>query len=100
MPPLQDIVDDPAHHRGVLREAEHPVVGRYRSIAQPVVYDGSGQAAPTPAPLVAEHTDELLAELGFDAAAIDELVASGAVQRSSRSASSSTSPTPRSASAR
>jgi crotonobetainyl-CoA:carnitine CoA-transferase CaiB-like acyl-CoA transferase len=81
VPELQDIVEDPANHRGVLRDAEHPVVGAYRSIAQPVIYSASGQREHEPAPLVAQHTDEILAELGFGAADVDELVAAGVVRR-------------------
>jgi crotonobetainyl-CoA:carnitine CoA-transferase CaiB-like acyl-CoA transferase len=81
VPPLQEIVDDEVNHRGVLRQAEHPVIGPFRSIAQPVLYSSSGQRPPEPAPLVAEHTDEILAELGLGAAQIDELVAAGVVRR-------------------
>ena len=73
VPPLQDIVDDPEHHRGVLREAEHPVVGPYRSIAAPVVFSASGQREPTPAPLVGQDTTAILAELGLDADEVAEL---------------------------
>ncbi len=81
VPPLQEIVDDEANHRGVLRDAEHPVIGPFRSIGQPVVFSASGQRQPEPAPLVFEHTDEILAELGFSAARIDELVAARVVLR-------------------
>jgi crotonobetainyl-CoA:carnitine CoA-transferase CaiB-like acyl-CoA transferase len=80
VPSLQDIVDDPAHHRGVLRDAEHPVVGPFRSIAAPVVFSGSGQREPEPAPLVGEHTEAILAELGLDADEVAALIAAGAVR--------------------
>ena len=80
VPPLAEIVDDEANHRGVLREAEHPVVGPYRSIAAPVLFSASGQREPEPAPLVAEHTAEILAELGFDDATVADLTAAGAVR--------------------
>lgn len=79
VPPLQEIVDDPANHRGVLRDAEHPVVGTYRSIAAPVVFSASGQREPAPAPLVGEHTEAILGELGFTADEIASLVADGVV---------------------
>jgi crotonobetainyl-CoA:carnitine CoA-transferase CaiB-like acyl-CoA transferase len=54
---LADLVDD-------LPDALHPVAGRYKQI---------------PPPLVGEHTDEVLAEVGFDAAEIQALHRSGAV---------------------
>jgi crotonobetainyl-CoA:carnitine CoA-transferase CaiB-like acyl-CoA transferase len=81
VPPLADIVDDEVNHRGVLQEAEHPVIGTYRTIAPPVIFSASGQRELAPAPLVAEHSDEILAELGISAADIDDLVASGVVRR-------------------
>jgi crotonobetainyl-CoA:carnitine CoA-transferase CaiB-like acyl-CoA transferase len=80
VPRLQEIVDEPAHHRGVLRDAEHPVVGPFRSIAQPVVFERSGQRAFDPAPLVGEHTEAVLAELGLSAEEISELLADGVVR--------------------
>jgi crotonobetainyl-CoA:carnitine CoA-transferase CaiB-like acyl-CoA transferase len=81
VPPLAAIVDDEANHRGVLRDADHPVVGTYRSIAPPVIFSASGQREVAPAPLIAEHTDEILAELGFTTTQVDELVAEGAARR-------------------
>jgi crotonobetainyl-CoA:carnitine CoA-transferase CaiB-like acyl-CoA transferase len=83
VPPLADIVDDEANHRGVLRDAEHPVIGAYRSIEPPVIFSASGRREVAPAPLIAEHTDEILAELGFTTAEVDELLAAGAVRRRS-----------------
>ncbi len=77
VPPLQDIVDQPQHHRGVLRDAEHPVVGPFRSIAAPVVFSTSGQRDPGPTPLVGEHTEAILAELGLDADEVADLLAAG-----------------------
>jgi crotonobetainyl-CoA:carnitine CoA-transferase CaiB-like acyl-CoA transferase len=81
VPPLADIVDDEANHRGVLRDAEHPVIGTYRSIKPPVAFSASGQREPAPAPLIGEHTDEILAELGFTAAEIGRLVEEGTARR-------------------
>ena len=77
VPPLQDIVDQPQHHRGVLRDAEHPVIGPFRSIAAPVVFSTSGQREPGPTPLVGEHTEAILAELGLDADEVADLLAAG-----------------------
>jgi crotonobetainyl-CoA:carnitine CoA-transferase CaiB-like acyl-CoA transferase len=82
VPPLAEIVDDEANHRGVLREAEHPVIGPYRSIKPPVLFSASGQRDVAPAPLIGEHTDEILAELGFTTAQIGQLVEEGAARRS------------------
>ncbi|MQA97169.1 MAG: CoA transferase [Streptosporangiales bacterium] len=62
---LQEIVDDPELHRGVLREAEHPVTGTYRQIRPPVRYEDSPMSVRRHAPLVGEHTADVLAEAGL-----------------------------------
>ena len=80
VPPLQDIVDHPEHHRGVLREAEHPVIGAYRSIAAPVVFSESGQRQPEPAPLVGQDTAAILGDLGLDADEVATLLDDGVVR--------------------
>jgi crotonobetainyl-CoA:carnitine CoA-transferase CaiB-like acyl-CoA transferase len=76
---LADIVDDPALHRGVLRHAEHPVVGPYRQIASPIRMSETPGPDPRPAPLIGEHTEEVLAELGFGPEDVQALGKSGAV---------------------
>ena len=75
VPSLDDIVDDEALHRGVLAEATHPVVGAYRQIGPPLVLSESPLSVRRPAPLVAEHTTEVLAEAGYTPEEIDDLVA-------------------------
>ncbi|MCS3496161.1 formyl-CoA transferase [Bradyrhizobium japonicum] len=49
------------------------------TVDSPVVIKESPKVAPRVAPDLGEHTDEVLEELGFDAAQIDELRAAGAV---------------------
>ena len=55
--------------------------GRAPGIRANFELDGDGPAPIRPAPTLGEHTDELLAELGYDGPAIAELHASGAVKR-------------------
>jgi crotonobetainyl-CoA:carnitine CoA-transferase CaiB-like acyl-CoA transferase len=69
---LEDLVD-------ALPEAEHPAAGRYKVIPPPVRFDRSPQSVRRPAPLVGEHTDEVLAEVGLTPADIAGLRAAGAV---------------------
>ena len=80
VPPLAEIVDDPANHRGVLQDAVHPVVGPFRSIAAPLVFSTSGQRPMEPAPLVAQHTAEILAELGYSDSDVADLTTAGVVR--------------------
>jgi len=67
--------------RGVVREVEHPTAGRVPMIRSPVRFAGRFEdAAIEPAPLLGQHTAEILRDLlGYDAAATEALVRSGAV---------------------
>ncbi len=80
IPSLDEIVSDPAHHRGVLEDHHHPVAGAFRSIRPPVRFDGSGRKSAGPAPLRAEHTREVLLAAGYSAEEVDGLVRSGVVE--------------------
>jgi CoA:oxalate CoA-transferase len=63
--------------RGVVREVEHPRLGKMRATRNPVLLDHDGPAIDRHAPMLGEHSEEVLAELGYSPAAIRELVASG-----------------------
>ena len=80
VPTLGEIVDDPALHRGVLVDAEHPVVGSYRQIKPAVTLSATPLSVRRPAPLVAEHTVEILAGLGYSREDIDGLIADRVVR--------------------
>jgi CoA:oxalate CoA-transferase len=54
-------------------EQEHPQAGRIKVIGIPVKFSATpGEVGPA-APLLGEHTEEILQWLGYDAAAIDRL---------------------------
>jgi crotonobetainyl-CoA:carnitine CoA-transferase CaiB-like acyl-CoA transferase len=54
------------------------------TVDHPEVIKESPKVAPRVAPELGEHTDQVLEELGFDAAQIDDLRAHGAIPRTSR----------------
>jgi crotonobetainyl-CoA:carnitine CoA-transferase CaiB-like acyl-CoA transferase len=58
---LDAVVDHPqVAARGALVESEHPVAGRIRMVGPPVRMSDTPGAVRAPAPLLGEHTDEVL----------------------------------------
>ena len=64
-----DALSDPhSLARGMVREIEHPSVGRMKTLGVPVKLSRTGGAVRRPAPMLGEHTGEVVAEwLGADA---------------------------------
>jgi crotonobetainyl-CoA:carnitine CoA-transferase CaiB-like acyl-CoA transferase len=62
-----------AQARGMNAQIEHPVLGIIRQVGVPMTLSRTPAAIRTPPPLLGEQTDEILAELGYDATAIAEL---------------------------
>lgn len=59
-------------------ELEHPSAGPYWTLGLPLQFAGTPGVIDRPAPLLGEHTDEVLGGLGYDASAIARLRAAGA----------------------
>ena len=58
---------------------EHPSEGMYKYVRDPVQYSKSPTQLRFHAPRLGEHTQELLAELGYEKEHIEELITNGAV---------------------
>ena len=58
---------------GMLVSAKHPRLPDYRALGLPIRWDGERPGITRVPPLLGEHTAEVLAELGFEPAAIEDL---------------------------
>lgn len=79
---VEDMFDHPqVLSEGLIATHQHPTLGSYRTMTGPVRLQGGRDDKPDRrAPLLGEHTDDLLAEVGYAAADIKRLRASGAVR--------------------
>jgi crotonobetainyl-CoA:carnitine CoA-transferase CaiB-like acyl-CoA transferase len=80
--PINSIADMAADPQTLAREMvvelDHPRAGRTRALGLPVKLSRTPGKVFRPAPLLGQHTREVLAEFDFSAAEIEALVASGA----------------------
>jgi len=67
-------LDDPhTAARRMVETVAHPTIGELKMLGIPFKFSGTPAAVRRPPPLLGEHTDEVLGELGMDAAAIAQL---------------------------
>ncbi len=62
----QALNDPHLHERGIIVQLEHPALGALRSIATPVHMSDTPLTYRLHPPRLGEHSDEVLAELGYD----------------------------------
>jgi formyl-CoA transferase len=77
---MKDIAYDPDLRKSAtIVEVEHKVRGTYLTVGSPIKFSDFAPTI-TASPLLGEHTDEILAELGYDTSEIAAMHAKGAVR--------------------
>ena len=76
---MKEIAEDPSlRATGTVVEVDHPKRGKYLSVGNPIKMSDSPTEV-TRSPLLGEHTDAVLAELGYTKEQVAELRSSGAI---------------------
>jgi len=71
---LQELFDDPqVGAREMIAHIEHSTIGALRVLGVPIKLSDTPGAVRTPPPLLGQHTESILGEIGFEQSAIDEL---------------------------
>ena len=73
------LFDDDLVRLGLVAEYEHPLLGRVRQFGNLITFSDTTSLPGRPAPMLGQHTREILAELGYDETAIDGFRARGVV---------------------
>lgn len=76
------LVSEQAQARQMVMSIDHPVEGKVNALGFPVKLSGTPQQVRYPAPLLGQHTEEVLREFGFSAARVESLRAKGAFAES------------------
>ena len=76
---MKEIANEPAlRASGTIVEVDHPARGKYLSVGNPIKLSDSLTEVKR-SPLLGEHTEQVLAQLGFSAAEVEQLRSEGAV---------------------
>jgi crotonobetainyl-CoA:carnitine CoA-transferase CaiB-like acyl-CoA transferase len=82
--PVADVADvvhaEQTRALAMLQEVEHPAVSDLRLPALPLSFDRERATHRSPPPAVGEHTEEILADLGYSESEIAELEADGVIR--------------------
>lgn len=63
---VPEVFDDPqVKHRGMLRNLPHPLAGKVPQVVSPLNFENEPLAFDRPPPLLGQHTDEILRDIGL-----------------------------------
>jgi len=71
---IAQLLDHPhTQASGIIVEYEHQAAGRLKGVGHPVLIDGAERYAGLPPPMLGQHTDDVLGEMGLSSETISEL---------------------------
>jgi formyl-CoA transferase len=77
----ENVCDDPqVRVSGILWQGEHPAAGIYRQPIHPIQFEKTPAEIRRHAPVLGEHTEEVLREFGFETREIESLREQGAIK--------------------
>jgi crotonobetainyl-CoA:carnitine CoA-transferase CaiB-like acyl-CoA transferase len=77
---IQEVFNDPqVKHMGIPKQIDHPRMGKSNLVGSPINLTDTPPQFFRAAPLLGEHTDEILARLGYDGDTIKELRTTGVI---------------------
>ncbi|MFZ5568102.1 MAG: CaiB/BaiF CoA transferase family protein [Pseudomonadota bacterium] len=68
--------------RGMVVELEHPQAGKTQALGCPIHFSATPAQITRPAPLLGQHTRELMKEFGYDDAQVDDFISRNAIAES------------------
>ncbi len=77
--PEDSLSDEHLIARGMIIELEHPAIGVFKMLGNPMNLSSTPVTYRRPAPMLGEHNYEILEEIGFKPAEIDRFKSKGVV---------------------
>ena len=77
---IEEVCADPqVKYNAVFQKLFHPIQGEVMNVRRPVLYDGDRDAGAVPPPMLGEHSESILHELGYGKEAVEVMKRDGVI---------------------